>query len=187
MVSTRMGRNYPQGTYFCEGSSSHSHCYGHRQIGHADNSSTVAAINNHTSHHQATTHMLRCLTFLLAKWLCCLVAEHLPGIQNAIADALSCNNLLLSCFLLPHVASQPTRIPPALIQLLLVSGPDWTSPHWTDLWTSIWQMDQLLPPAKYMEQESISTQSYVESSSNHAVLLRSYYYVGTVHCVFSQE
>ena len=85
--------------------------------------------------------MLRCLTFLLAKWQCRLVAEHLPGTQNAIADALSRNNLLLFRSLLPQAASQPIRISPALIQLLLVSRPDWTSPHWTDLWTSIWQMD----------------------------------------------
>jgi len=58
--------------------------WGHRWIGRtvkvfSDNSSTVAAINNHTSRHQATTHMLRCLTFFLAKWQCRLVAEHLPG------------------------------------------------------------------------------------------------------------
>jgi len=32
----------------------------------SDNTSTVTAINNHTSHYGATAHMLRCFTFLLA-------------------------------------------------------------------------------------------------------------------------
>ena len=119
---------------------------GHQWIGCtvrvlSDNSSTVAAINNHTSPHVATAHMLRCLTFLLAKWQCRLIADHLPGAQNSIADALSRNNTLLFRSLLPQAASQPTKIPLALMQLLLVSRPDWTSPHWTDLWTSTWLTD----------------------------------------------
>jgi len=58
--------------------------------------------------------MLCCLTFLLAKWQCRLVAENLPRTQSTMADALSRNNLLLFCSLLPQAASQPTRIPPAL-------------------------------------------------------------------------
>ena len=119
--------------------------WGHQWIGktimvRSDNTATVAAVNSHTSQHADTAHLLRCLTFLLAKCQCRLVAEHLPGTHNTLADALSRNNLLLFRQLLPQAATEPTTIPLALIQLLMVVKPDWTSQHWTELWSTIWRM-----------------------------------------------
>jgi len=116
--------------------------WGHKWVGktilvRSDNTATVAAVNSHTSQHEDTAHMLRCLTFLLAKWQCRLIAEHLSGTHNTIADALSRNNLSLFHTLLPQAVPRPTTIPMALIQLLMGVRPDWTSQRWTELWSSI--------------------------------------------------
>ena len=117
--------------------------WGHKWVGktilvRSDNTATVAAVNSHTSQHEDTAYMLRCLTFLLAKWQSHQIAKHLSGTHNTIADALSRNNLSLFHTLLPQAVPRPTTIPMVLIQLPMV---DWTSQRWTELWSSICQRE----------------------------------------------
>ena len=93
--------------------------WGHKWVGKTilvwlDN---TVAINSHTSQHEDTVHMLRCLTFLLAKWQCHLITEHLSGSHNAIADALSRNNLSHFQTLFPQAVPEPP-------QQRLTLGPD---------------------------------------------------------------
>ena len=85
-------------------------------------------------------HLARCLAFIKAKFEFELLATHLLGVRNPIADALSRNHMDSFHSLLPQADDSPTAIPEALLDLLIVSRPDWTSTHWTDLWSTIFNM-----------------------------------------------
>ena len=61
----------------------------------SDNTAAVAAVNNCTSALEKSAHLLRCLAFLTAHHQCKLVARHIPGQHNILADALSRNNVQL--------------------------------------------------------------------------------------------
>ena len=102
-----------------------------------DNTAVVNIINKGSSRDKDAMHLARCLAFIEAKFDLELVASHIKGVNNSVADALSRDNLTLFRSLLPQAASEPTGIPEALLDLLLVAKPDWTSPHWTALWNSI--------------------------------------------------
>ena len=105
-----------------------------------DNSAVVAAINSGTSRAQEAMHLLRCLAFICAKFNFSMHANHIPGVDNTLADALSRNNDQLFKSLYPQGNPAPTPIPVELLDLLIVSMPDWTSVHWTQLWSSIFEM-----------------------------------------------
>ena len=101
-----------------------------------DNAAVVSIVNHGSSRDKQAMHLARCLAFIKAKFELELVA-HIKGVDNSKADVLSRNNLTLFRSLLPQAAAEPTSIPEALLDLLLVSQPDWTSQHWSNLWTSI--------------------------------------------------
>ena len=56
-----------------------------------DNQAVVAVIGSRTSSDKQIMHMLRCLFFLEASFDYHLVASHIPGIDNVLADDLSRN------------------------------------------------------------------------------------------------
>ena len=60
---------------------------------------------------------------------------HIPGVCNALADAVSHDNLPFLFSQIPEAVSCRTLIPPALCALL-IDQPDWTSPRWTQLFGS---------------------------------------------------
>ena len=103
----------------------------------SDNSAAVAAINNQSSRVKETAHLLRCLAFIAGRLQIHLSASHLPGVNNSIADAFSRNNLSLFFVLHPQASRSPSPIPSSLIQLLLLERPNWTSQHWTMMWSNI--------------------------------------------------
>ena len=73
-------------------------------------------------------HMMRCLTFIMAKYNFVVSAAHIKGAHNDLAYFLSHY---------PQAQAAPTRVPPELVELIVTSQPDWISPHWTRLWTTI--------------------------------------------------
>ena len=81
-------------------------------------------------------HMLRCLFFMAAKFEVQVKAQHIPGVENVAADALSHNNLLHFLQVVPQADSTATPIPAALVDLLVREQPDWTSPHWAQLFSA---------------------------------------------------
>jgi len=93
----------------------------------SDNIATVAAVISGTSHNSEAMYLLRCLSFITAKFELSFSAVHLPGRKNIIAVALSRNNLSLFYSLCPQVIHHQTNIPAALVELLVGSRPDWTS------------------------------------------------------------
>ena len=106
-----------------------------------DNTATVAATNNQTSRIEQSAHLLRCLAFLSAQFQCTFVAEHFPGRHNARVDVLSRNNPQLFLSLSPYAHQDPTLISVALLQLLIIEHPDWTSQRWTELWRDILKLE----------------------------------------------
>ena len=56
---------------------------------HCDNLSTVCIINKGRSHAQPIMKLMRRLTWCAAKGNFVIIAKHIPGIHNDIADALS--------------------------------------------------------------------------------------------------
>ena len=56
-------------------------------------------------------------------------AEHVPGVENVAADALSRDNVVTFLQVVPEAERYPTPIPEALVDLTVREQPDWTSPH----------------------------------------------------------
>ena len=82
-------------------------------------------------------HMMRCLTFIMAKYKFVVLAAHIKGAHNDLADALSRNNRAYFLSHYPQAQAAPTRVPPELVELIIKKQPDLISPHWTRLWTTI--------------------------------------------------
>jgi hypothetical protein len=101
----------------------------------------VGIINRGSSKDQGAMHLMRCLAFVAAKFQFSMVASHLSGVQNILADSLSRDRLSLFRSHHPQAQPHPAMIPPELLDLLLVTKPDGTSAHWTSLWNSIFGMD----------------------------------------------
>ena len=54
-----------------------------------DNMAVVEITKTHTSKNPSIMHLLWCHHFFTAKWDICLKAEHIPGVSNTVADAIS--------------------------------------------------------------------------------------------------
>ncbi len=116
--------------------------WGHSWLGKSvrfwsDNSSVVALINAGSSRENSLMHLMRCLSFITAKYNFVVSAAHIKGSQNDLADALSRNNRAYFLSHYPQAQESPTAVPPELEELLVTSHPDWISPHWTRLWSAI--------------------------------------------------
>ncbi len=98
-----------------------------------DNSAVVSVLRSRTSHEKEAMHLLRCLHFYEAFYECRLVSEHLPGVDNDLADDLSRNRLPSFLQKAPEASKTSAGIPPALIELLLQRKPDWLSSEWREL------------------------------------------------------
>ena len=106
-----------------------------------DNQAVVCIVNQGSSRDPEAMHLVRCLAFLKAKCQFELVASHIRGSNNTKADALSRDNLPVFRSLHPQALTEPTYIPEEVLDLLLVSKPDWTSGRWSSLWNSTLPMD----------------------------------------------
>ena len=102
---------------------------GHTILLHSDNVATVNILNSETSLNNEALHLMRFLAFIQAQWQASVVAEHIPGVHNTVADALSRNKLLTFYFLFPQANSHHTPIPEAIVDLLVTTRLDWTSPQ----------------------------------------------------------
>ena len=108
---------------------------------HMDNSAAVAILNSGYSKEGQIMHLVRCLFFIMAHFQFTLVARHIPGSQNKLADAISRNNL--QSFLSQSQEANPVSavIHEALVELLITAQPDWTSPSWSRLFKSCLRQD----------------------------------------------
>jgi len=58
------------------------------------------------------------------------------GVENSAADSLSRNNFPTFLPAVPEAADLPTPIPTALVDMVVREQPDWSSPHWAQLFSA---------------------------------------------------
>ena len=95
-----------------------------------DNMAVVEVLKRKTSHDKLIMHMLRSLHFLCAVHNIRLSVEHIRGVDNILADALSRNNLRKFFLSLPKADSAATPVPDQLQDLFMGTQPDWTCFNW---------------------------------------------------------
>ena len=115
--------------------------YGLSVQARCDNSAVVAILNWGNSQNPEVMHLMRCLVFIQPKFQFCLFTSHIQGIENDLADALSRNNMDHFRYHHLQATQDPTPIPQELLDMTLISKPDWTSAPWTDLWSAIFAVD----------------------------------------------
>jgi hypothetical protein len=90
-----------------------------------DNAAVVAMINKCTSTHPLAMHLLRCLCFICAKFSITRSAQHLAGIKNKAADALSRGNVESFFQEVPYAGNVPSPVSSDLLDVLLSHRPNW--------------------------------------------------------------
>ena len=118
-----------------------------------DNSAVVAIVMSGSSRNQEAMHLWRCLAFLEAKWQFHLSCDHIRGRDNTAADALSRNRLSLFHSVHPQAKPNPTIVSAAVLDVLVVVQPDWTSAAWTGLWEDYFE--KVWPPRQGRHTEPV--------------------------------
>ena len=109
-----------------------------------DNMAVVYSVNKGTAKDPRLVRLLHILAFWCAMFNIFLVAQHLPGIANTSADALSRNNYSLFSSLCPQAAPVPSGVPACLQDLVLDQSLRWTSPRWMQLFKATLETVSLL-------------------------------------------
>jgi len=101
-----------------------------------DNTGVVAAINKGSAKEDHVMHLLRTLWFFCAHFDISISIEHLAGALNCTADQLSRYNMYSFFLANPQADLLPTPLPVELQQIVAVTGPDWTSPAFSQLFST---------------------------------------------------
>ena len=99
----------------------------------SDNMAVVSLLRSRTSTDPLLMHLLRCMVFYAALFGFDFVSEHIPGVLNTAADAISRNNVPLFVSLVPQVTQ--VHVPLPVVELLVSRKPDWGSRAWTILFS----------------------------------------------------
>ena len=98
-----------------------------------DNAAVVAMLRSGWCKNEHAMHLLRSLFFFQALYKVSLVAEHIRGVKNGLADDLSRNNHQKNSSCMSSACQVAEVVPHQLMQVLVLQQPDWTSKLWTDL------------------------------------------------------
>ena len=111
-----------------------------------DNMAVVNILASSTSRDPLVMHLLRTLHFILAFYNVHLIAKHIAGSNNSIADAISRNLPQVLFSQAPEAEPQPTPVPEPLWDILVIRQPDWLSDIWrTSLIASLTTASPPLP------------------------------------------
>ena len=122
-----------------------------------DNEAVVHIINTGTSRDPIAMGLMRCLSFISAKFNLLLSATHIAGAANGLADALSRNNLQLFLSNYPQANLRGSTVPHNLVDLLVGTKPDWTSPSWSGTFTTIFNQHYHSPQCAPTHQDNEDT------------------------------
>ncbi len=98
-----------------------------------DNMSVVAAVGAGNCKEKRSMHMLRCLAMVEATLSLAVRVEHIRGVDNRVADALSRNEAEFARMLMQGAEMEPTAVPRKLLEVLCKKGPSWCEPEWEKL------------------------------------------------------
>ncbi len=105
-----------------------------------DNMAVVTIVNSGSSKEPEAIHLRRCLAFLEAKCGIQLWAEHIEGVDNQVADAISRNRVDQVCALNLQIADKPEEVDAEILQVLVHERRAGKKPDWTRLWRSCSRM-----------------------------------------------
>jgi len=115
------------------------HCVGYRSLGtpagskgglgKSDNLNVVTAINKGSCREAVVMHLLRCMWFFVAHFDIRVVAEHLAGKDNTIADQISGNDITQMRRIHAGLSRWPTLVPTPILHMISPKGLDWVSLH----------------------------------------------------------
>ena len=94
----------------------------------------VATLGSGGCKEPVTMKLRRCLAYQEATMEFILVAEHIAGVDNVAADALSRGRVMVACLVLQEVEEIATEVPERLLQLLGEKEPSWRAREWGELW-----------------------------------------------------
>ena len=102
-----------------------------------DNMAVVAVIKSRASKESEIMHLLRCVAFIEARWEFTLVATHLAGRENTLADDLSRDRQ--QSFLQARSGLVMDQSVPSqdLVDMVCNKKPDWLSPTWREMFKNI--------------------------------------------------
>ena len=93
----------------------------------------MAILRSGTSKDELVMQLIRSLFFIVAGHNLSIVSEHIPGVDNRAADALSGDNLQEFLAISQGVEPAASRLPAELLEVLVNQQPDWTSVNWMRL------------------------------------------------------
>ena len=99
-----------------------------------DNAAVVAIIRSGVCRDPTAMNLIRNLFFISSHFNVQVITEHIPGVVNTAADALSRDNLPLFKLQCHQAKGDPTPIPETLYDMLVRQLPDRISDRWTILW-----------------------------------------------------
>ena len=104
-----------------------------RVLVHCDNMAVVSILKSLTSKDHTIMQLLQCLHFFCAIFDISIRAQHVSGVNNTLADALSRDHLQVLFERAPWLNPVSTPVPNALLLLLVHTQPDWLSDTWRQL------------------------------------------------------
>ena len=103
-----------------------------------DNKAVVDILKEGYSRESHLMHMIRMLVFFACHFQFWWTAEHIPGRENTLADAISRNNLELFLTQASPTPGEPAIVPSALADMLS-QNTTWTSTNWIPSFKNIIQ------------------------------------------------
>ena len=134
---------------------------------HCDNQAVVSVVNSGYSKDEDITHLMHDLFFVRAYWGFELHGGHIPGEENATADAISHSNVHVFSQVASDALPQATPVPPTILKLLVTLRPDRASPSWTTLFKSCLQQVWPMQPSEDTDLVRGGTLSSVGQTTFH--------------------
>ncbi len=100
-----------------------------------DNMAVVASIKAGACKERKAMHLLRCLAFVEASVPVTILAEHIKGSENVVADALSRDKLDVARGVMQVSEREAEPIPMDLLEMLTREGQSWSEQEWRRLST----------------------------------------------------
>ena len=98
-----------------------------------DNMAVVASIQSGSCREGKAMHLMRCLAFIEARVPVTVVAEHIKGSDNVVADALSRDRLDFARSAMQVLEREAEAIPKDLLEMLTAERQSWSEREWKRL------------------------------------------------------